>query len=358
MKKTLIALAVLAVSGASFAQVVVSGKLGFAYQKDSKPDATATVANKGFAVSDGDVGFAATEDLGGGMSAKADLRVKLRGRDTTVTARDAILTLATPVGALTAGSVEEKTLLLSGFALANDSKDGTETLVLEYTVNHDFVKFEAPVGPVKLSARYFELGYGDDGLPSTTGVSQSTAGNSTTISGTTLGLNYSAGPVMAALDFTSYNGVAGTTLTATPKFLTNSGISSTAKATELYDGLYRTRIVGSYDMGVAKVAAGYENRSKNLAAMYSVGVSAPVGPMVIGLNYANRAAQSSVLGNNSVELVAAQNSRSSTGLVAQYNLSKTAYVSANYVTYTGVNPALTGSDVADKEYKIVFMKSF
>jgi hypothetical protein len=354
MKKSLVALAVLAASGATFAQVAVTGKLGFAYFKDYKTDATANSASKGFQVTDGDVGFAATEDLGGGMSAKADLRVKLRGRDTSVTARDAILTLSTPAGVLTAGAIEEKSLLLAGLALAPDLDKGPEIIILAPTQNNDFIKFEAPVGPVKLSAKYFELGYHDDGAV------QSTAGNSTKINGTTLGLSYNAGPVMAVLDFTGYSGVTGFAVTSTGSYLNGSTFNglSAANLNELYDGLYRTRIVGSYDLGVAKVAAGYENRTKSLAPQYTVGVSAPVGPVVFALNYANRASQGAIAAGNGSAMVPAQDSRSMTGLVAQYNLSKTAYVSANYASYTGVALTPSGTNLTDNEYKIVFMKSF
>ena len=92
MKKTLIALAVLAASGASFAQVSVTGKLGFSIQKSA--EVAGGSANQGMQMADGDINFAAKEDLGGGMSITAKQAFQLRGRDTPVTARDASLTLA------------------------------------------------------------------------------------------------------------------------------------------------------------------------------------------------------------------------------------------------------------------------
>ena len=69
MKKTLIAAAVLAVSGVASAQVSVTGGLGFSYQKNA--NAVGGSANHGMQMTDGNLNFAATEDLGGGMKITA-----------------------------------------------------------------------------------------------------------------------------------------------------------------------------------------------------------------------------------------------------------------------------------------------
>ena len=108
MKKTLIAVAALAATGASFAQVTITGNIGASYQKSpvlvfsgpgSFPEA------QGLFVHDGDVIFTATESLGTGMSITARGGVTLRGRGGAVGTRDATVALTTPFGRITAGSV-------------------------------------------------------------------------------------------------------------------------------------------------------------------------------------------------------------------------------------------------------------
>ena len=132
MKKTLVALAVLAATGTAFAQssVTISGKFGYQYS-DTKTQAG--VKANGFNTSDGDVNFSLTEDLGAGMSAQVFMGIRLRGREINadsgaasaavtvpagggtvpagsdqadgIGARDSRITLAGPFGSITAGAV-------------------------------------------------------------------------------------------------------------------------------------------------------------------------------------------------------------------------------------------------------------
>ena len=78
MKKTLIALAVLAASGASFAQVTITGNYTAGYRVSSGVGATATAngADQGGLGNDTSaLTFEAKEDLGGGMAAGAKMSV-------------------------------------------------------------------------------------------------------------------------------------------------------------------------------------------------------------------------------------------------------------------------------------------
>ena len=88
MKKTLVAIAALALVGAASAQSTVNltGKFRFAYQAFNNGTGAANAKSNGFAVTDGDVVFAAVEDLGGGLKAGATMAVRVRGRATTSTA--------------------------------------------------------------------------------------------------------------------------------------------------------------------------------------------------------------------------------------------------------------------------------
>jgi len=72
MKKTLIALAAVAVSSAAMAQVTISGNVDARYETSKSSTAAAA---KGFLISDAQLNFAATEDLGGGLKAAAKFTI-------------------------------------------------------------------------------------------------------------------------------------------------------------------------------------------------------------------------------------------------------------------------------------------
>jgi len=68
MKKTLIAMAAVAVAGVASAQVTITGKIGFGVRDSSTTAKTVDWT-------DGGVTFAASEDLGGGLSAAASMSI-------------------------------------------------------------------------------------------------------------------------------------------------------------------------------------------------------------------------------------------------------------------------------------------
>jgi predicted porin len=76
MKKTLIALAAVAVSSAAMAQVTISGGIGFAYERTTEGDDAALTRFDG-AVSN--ITFSGAEDLGGGLRANFLMNSRLNG---------------------------------------------------------------------------------------------------------------------------------------------------------------------------------------------------------------------------------------------------------------------------------------
>ena len=84
MKKTLVAIAALALVGAASAQssVNLTGKFAFAYKSANDGQGIATSKASGFEVTDGNVVFAAVEDLGGGLKVGVCMwgRVIVRGQ--------------------------------------------------------------------------------------------------------------------------------------------------------------------------------------------------------------------------------------------------------------------------------------
>jgi predicted porin len=72
MKKTLVALAVLAASGASFAQATITGTYAFGYASTT---GGGVAASSGLGTDTADINFAASENLGGGMTASAKMGI-------------------------------------------------------------------------------------------------------------------------------------------------------------------------------------------------------------------------------------------------------------------------------------------
>lgn len=350
MKKTLIALAVLAASGASFAQVTLTGKLGVSLQKASTLATGGTVGGtQGLQVTDGDLAVTAKEDLGAGYSATAYINFATRGRATLSTGinRDATLTLGTPVGALTVGSVELPVHMSKGYGGAPSSFQDGHTpyqLIGDGDTNADIVTFRMPLGGLGLEASYYEVQPTATIL--TTGAAtttSTTAANTTTITAYALKADYTAGPLFLLAEYTGYQ-----------------GNNKAGAASDLADGLGRLQLVGNYDFGFAKIGVGLQTKTKSVASQVSAGVSVPVGATVFGLSYFGRASQDVVNSTNgNGTLVAAADARSGYALGMQYNFSKTTNLYAGFVQYKGVGQSPTSTvETSDNAYRIRLMKSF
>jgi len=320
MKKTLVALAVLAAAGTSFAQVTVSGKLAFSYEKNAT--AGGGSANHGMKMTDGDLNFAATEDLGGGMSATAKSAFASRGRDNTFAPRDASLTLKTGAGLISMGSIESANAIINTagapVSLATGHDNG---VVLSAASNVDYVAYALPIGPVVVGLTYSD----------SIGAAGTGAGNAT---GTGVSLSYAAGPLSATVDHTTF-----------------SSLSLAATGTQT-DGLSRTRLFGAYDLGVAKLGAGIQVGNHDKPTETSMSVSVPLGAVSIGLLYSNKASQSATAYTTTASAaIAAADSKSGTAVGATYMLSKMTNVNVSYSTYS----SSTGQD---NEYRIRLMQAF
>jgi len=94
MKKTLIAMAAVAVAGVASAQVTITGKLGVGVRDSS-------VGAKEIVTSDSGITVAATEDLGGGMTASATMSTAGMGaHNTNITADGSSLKLSGGFGSI------------------------------------------------------------------------------------------------------------------------------------------------------------------------------------------------------------------------------------------------------------------
>lgn len=308
MKKSLIALAVLAAAGAASAQVALSGAVAYGYQQKS----TAGVTTKGFGLDTAEFQATVTEDLGGGLKMIASIGFgDPIGRGDALTGQDTKMVLAGGFGSLLLGQIEIGSGI-RGLAQAGAPVNNMESEVLApASAGTDIVKYTAPA----MSGFTFS-GSLTEAKGIATGLDDATKGTSAI----TVGVDYAAGPVKAKLDYTDYNSA-------------SVGINN------------RYRVAGQYDFGVAKVGAGFEdqklaNGTKNKYTM--LGLSAPVGALTVGAVWAKQDASA----------VAGDKTGYSLGL--SYDLSKRTSISANYADWD----AAEGGTTSDSKTTILLNHSF
>jgi predicted porin len=178
--------------------------------------------------------------------------------------------------------------------------------ILGAAVNSDIVKYYSPsFGGVVLSGSLTEaVGLGN-GL--STGQSRAL----------TVGADYAAGPIAAKIDYSSWK---------------NNAVADS-----------RYRIAGSYDLGVVKLGAGYQDMKK-VAAVGGhdkeaiLGVSAPLGPVTVGAVYVRN------------DDAGVKNTGYSFG--ASYALSKRTSVIANYTSWEQLG-AVTAGDKSKKTWIVL-----
>lgn len=371
MKKTLVALAALAATGASFAQVTLTGNIGPSYQMSPELTYSATAPGQsttraqGLQIQDGEINVTATEDLGGGWKAIAKGGFTVRGRDTGLVTRDATLTLVTPMGAVTAGAVRTCgpwESMMSGVVTGpvrsgNESNKATPLPVCSLI---DVVSYSVPVGPVSASLSYGE--FNGTGSPS---------GNASGLTFTSPNVVYTSGPVMAGVDATIFAQADG-------------GVYGPVK--DFLDGLVRYRAVGTYNFGMAKLGLGFMTWSNsNIPTTTTASITVPMGPVVFGLEYAGRSeitnqliadapagataaqvalvATKRALGTSAFGYTYGDKASSSVGAGATYSFSKSTSLNVSYIVYNdaGANTKLTGNAALKKledEYRVRLMKTF
>jgi predicted porin len=323
MKKTLIALAVLAASGASFAQATVSGNLTMGYMAYSKGQAGSlgNTDTSGFGTDTSQINFNTTEDLGGGMKIAAQMRIAGADRSNSngaaVVGKDAFLRLTTNgYGALTLGSTKLGDLS-SGIASVGAtyyqfddlSQTAAKTDGLFYKrPSRDSVSYALPIGPVTLGVAYAEPKL--SATSGDTGLGVGTAGSDIGQRAMIYTAGYVTGPIAANLTYASFD---------------NHRTSSESTVKD------QTRLEGAYDFGVAKVGLGYQLTAMDGVAgakdtQILLGVSVPVGSLKLGANWGQR---------KSDDFTAASNNGTRTGYIlgATYSLSKRTSIIGNYARW-------------------------
>lgn len=298
MKKTLVALAVLAASGASFAQVNLSGEFAYGYLATTN---AAGLKESGGGLDTAQLVFSAKEDLGGGSSVAVTMKTDgTGGRSDTLNNDDQTIELKTRFASFKAGSWKPGNWLAGSTGYA--PWYGLDGRVLSARSTRDSIGVSAPIGPVTLSATAYEPA----GL---LGEGSGNAGPKSGQQSTTLNAAYGAGGLSLAAGYVLYSNQDAT--------------DSTTK------GLYR--FAGKYDFGVAQIGAGisvqsYGNEAKRTENLISVS-TAPFGALSLNFGYAMNKLD---VPDTKSPLIGEKGDRSGFMLGAQYNMSKRTYVIGNY----------------------------
>lgn len=310
MKKTLVALAVLAASGASFAQVTMTGEFTWGYKATSiTPSATADAAGKsGFGVDYSNINFAVTEDLGGGT--KASVLMGIDGADrsndggSAVAGQNANITLTNGASKLVLATAQNNDYLSEGIAgLGNPVWISQDDHVFSKHTHSDSITYSYNLGAITLGYQFLEQGNNADtgatrGLGEGAGISgdASDVGQPRNL----IQATYAAGPLTANVGLGVYSNQTD-----------NSG---TAKSL--------ARFAVAYDLGMAKLGLAYSNKQLNLGSQVDTFLAAavPLGALTLGVDWAQRKDDDGTTSGT----------KAGYGIGAAYALSKRTQLVANY----------------------------
>jgi predicted porin len=343
MKKTLIAMAVLAASGASMAQVTLYGVTGGQFQMQETttvsttstplPLGTITKTNAdGFgnvaAIGGSRFGMRGTEDLGGGLSANFNFEATVGVADGTTSANQQLFNrqswagLSGGFGAVRLGRSKtpftETVDMSDPFDTTGLSAIGLEQTPSGRVSNGLFYATPNILGGFVVKALYGALDTSTNTTPGET-------------TNTGLSVGYSAGPFAASFGLGNLEVVSSTSTLET-------------------DG---QALSGTYDFGAAKLFVGYAKTEQETSLIGSVenseinvGVTVPMGAVTL-LAGMGRNSRTTVSDTTGAEIAAGTGDGNDWVLGAYYNLSKrtVAYVKAGTVDKFDFGAKKTGSAI-------------
>jgi predicted porin len=346
MKKTLIALAVLAASGASFAQVTITGTLAMGYKATTSAKFSSPLTlpvprlflgmndASGFGVDTSEIDFMATEDLGGGM--KATAKMGLAGADRSnesatgspsspfaVTGRDASLVLTGGFGAVALTSVRSADYLSGG--VSGVAGIGFDDKLFGARRKADAISYSVPVGPVSLTLQHQEVDMANASVPTTAYGLGAGATGSTGQRLNVLSVTYAAGALVANGQYLSYDN-------------RDSAVGSNTAD-------YVTRASAKYDFGMVKLGLGYSQANYSAGGTGKeglVGVSVPLGAFTVGAQWGQRKVEDA--NGSAASLI--NGTTNGTGLNASYALSKRTSVLATYARWDVLNASSAATEAS------------
>jgi hypothetical protein len=292
-------LAAIAATGGAFAQATMTGAIAFSWFQSVT---SAGVGASGFGTDSNQLNFAISEDLDGGMKISAKVGFNLGAESGSAsTGRDMSLTLSTAsMGNFTFKNAKGGDYLAGGIAavgsdyeLDNSGGAGVDGALGTRSVN-DSIGWSMPLTKeLTVSVTYQEpttdsgSGAGASGTAANTGDYQRS---------NTYSLTYKSGPLVADFGYRTFD-------------LANAQTTNSSS---------RNRGSASYDLGVAKLGAGWSQNTAtygNTVTDTLVGFAVPMGKLTLTGQMANR----TLAGN---KLSTADVSYSGRVLTALYSLSK------------------------------------
>jgi len=324
MKKTLLALTVLAASGAAFSQVTITGTLGAGYRADSNvyKSGVNTGDTSGLGMDPSQVTFSASEDLGGGLKISAMMSIDGMTR-AGVFGGDSALTLAGRLGSLTLETRKAPDFLSDDWVPMDErvfgKKGYSDGIAYKTPSFSGFSLVVAQLEDAGATVSNLGLGVGATGTP--TGQRSDT-----------YALLYAAGPLTAAAAVRTYD---------------QSGVSvlPTSAATNPNKTLFRAK--AAYDFGVAKVGGGMTQMTLARGTRTSslLGVSVPFKSLTLVADVANQVMADTGYGDGTT---------SGYGLSAVYALSKRTSITALYASWDGA----IGAPVRSTRTELLLVHNF
>ncbi|WP_416546707.1 porin [Limnohabitans sp. DCL3] len=316
MKKTLIALAVLAASGAAFAQSNVTLSGGYGLVVGTSKTGTVSTGTQ-IARQTGNLNFAGVEDLGGGLKAAFQLQTSIgafaetklnnagaAAAATTLGDRGANVSLSGGFGTAfvgrgasavrglwgAIGDVSQMPVL-SGISAGAGSKVDAGARVIYGDAYSNYVAYSSP------AMNGFSASVALAGVDGTTAATKDT---------TSFTLQYANGPLAAAVNLTDSKqtvaagaavaAVAATQSTTSP-FTYTPAVAAVA-ATPAVQAYKMTTILASYDFGVAKVGLTSQqiklDSGVNPGDAMALTVAAPIGAGIVSAGFGKRSASGSL----------------------------------------------------------------
>jgi len=297
MKKTLIAMAVMSVAGATFAQATLYGRIdaSLGSRKVEVTGALPGAAEVGTNISSGvnsgaRWGLKGSEDLGGGLKANFTLESGFNvdtgtsGQGGALFGRTAQIGVSGGFGSIDMGrivAIKDNTTWAVTGGYANYAA---------WSNNVDNSGFGNPNGnlanPVRRNNAIQYTSPAMSGLSAQVMFQPAENGavgvGATSYTG--LGLGYAAGPMSANLSYETSKATPGAGVASAAPAGTAAGMAAAVDLTE-------TALSATYDFKIAKLAASYIKGSKGGVAGgddtgYALGLTAPVGPVNLAAEYA------------------------------------------------------------------------
>jgi len=303
MKKTLVALAAVAVTGGAFAQATMTGAIAFGYESDTT---SAGATTSGMGMDDAEINFAIAEDIEGLGKLSAGLGFGSGGNGDAATGNDSTIKLTTASGmSVTMGTTKGASYLTQGLASAGTAYQwNLSGKLFSARTKNDAVSVKIPVAEgTSISVAHSEAAV------SSYWTGTGAAGNGTEQRYNTISLDWASGALAVNAGYRSYD----------------NGVASSESSSNT-----RNRASVSYDLGVAKIGAGIEATTYmygNTKTDSLVSVNVPLNSALnVGAQFGQSAKAGSATGSNNVTY-------NGNLLVANYTLSKRTYLVANYYQY-------------------------